>query len=233
MNSRRDGVDSRTERTRANRRMLLVGLAISVGLHGWVFAALTLAPADLSRTAGAPERVTMQSPFELSAIEVVQVAPEREEAELVPLPTDERPVVAAAAPERNQESTAEDAEAGSQVAVADGGSPGVPGAASVQSPNDAAVAEESAPALTFTELLESGVGNRPAVAVKPQFAAQFPLDGWAPVEALVVDPHAGHDHAEEDEGSIWGTVWRRMGKTFGFGGDKLCIPIPATRAGTR
>ena len=128
MNSRRDGVDSRTERTRANRRILLVGLAISVGLHGWVFAVLTLAPADLSRTAGAPERVTMQSPFELSSIEVVQVAPEREEVELVPLPTDERPVVAAAAPERNQESTestAEDAEAGSQVAVADGGSPGI------------------------------------------------------------------------------------------------------------
>ena len=233
MHSRQGGTNLRAARTLANRRILLAGLVISVGLHVWAFTAITLTPADLSRTAGEPERLTMQSPFERSAIEVVQVVEEREEVEPLPLPSEEHPVVAAAAPERTSESAAEDAELGSQVAAADGESPGAPGSATVQSPEDAAVAEESAPAPTFAELLESAMGNRPAVAMRPQFAAQRPLEGEAPVEAVVVDPHAGHDHAEEDEGSIWGTVWRRMGKTFGFGGDKLCIPIPAAKAGSR
>lgn len=232
MTSRQDVVSSRTARIQANRRKLLAGLVISVGLHGWAFAAITLTPADLSRTAGEPERVTMQSPFERSAIEVVQMVEEREEVELLPLPSEEHPVVAAAATERTSESAAQDAELGLQVAAAEGGSPGVPGSATVQSPDNGLVAEQSAPAPTFDELLESAMGNRP-VAVQPMFAAQRPFDGQAPVEAVVVDPHAGHDHAEvEEEGSIWGTVWRRMGKTFGFGGDKLCIPIPKSGAGS-
>lgn len=231
MDSRR-GEHARAARVRANRKVLLACLVISVGLHGWAFAGLTFAPADLSRTAGVPERVTMQSEYELSAIEVVQLVPEREEVEPIPLPTQERPVVAAAAPERHAESAAETSEPGSQVAAADNGSQGAPGSTPVESPGEEAVADQSAPALTFAELLESANGSRPAVAL-PRFAAQRPLEGQAPIEAVVVDPHAGHDHAEEEEekGSIWGTVWRRMGKTFGFGGDKLCIPIPAAKAG--
>lgn len=228
MDSRR-GEHARAARVRANRKVLLACLVISVGLHGWAFAGLTFAPADLSRTAGVPERVTMQSEYDLSAIEVVQLVPEREEVEPIPLPTEERPVVAAAAPEHHAESAAETAEPGSQVAAADDGSQGVPGSTPDESSGEAAVAEQSAPALTFAELLESANG-RPAVAL-PRFAAQRPLEGQAPIEAVVVDPHAGHDHAEEEKGSIWGTVWRRMGKTFGFGGDKLCIPIPAAKAG--
>ena len=225
MNSRQDVVSSRTARIQANRRKLLAGLVISVGLHVWAFTAISLTPADLSRTAGEPERVTMQSPFERSAIEVVQVVEEREEVELLPLPSEEHPVVAAAATETTSESAAQDAELGLEVAAADAGSPGAPGSETIQSPDNGVVAEQSAPAPTFDEILESAMGSRP-VAVQPMFAAQRPLEGQAPVEAVVVDPHAGHDHVEVEEGSMWGTVWRRMGKTFGFGGDKLCIPIP-------
>lgn len=231
MTSRTD-VSSRTTRIQANRRRLLAGLVISVGLHGWAFAALTLTPVDLSRTTGEPERVTMQSPFELSAIEVVQVVEVREEVELPPLPSEEHPVVAAAATERTSQSAAQDAELGLQVAAADAGSPGAPGSATVQSPDNGVVAEQSAPAPTFDELLETAMGNRP-VSVQPMFAAQRPMEGQAPVEAVAVDPHAGHDHVEVEEGSMWGTVWRRMGKTFGFGGDKLCIPIPKAKTGSR
>ncbi len=248
-------MNSRTARIRANRRILFTGLALSVGLHGWAFAALTLSPADLSRPAGAPERATMPSEYEFSAIEVVEVIEVREEVEPLPLPTDDRPVLAAAAPERMQEFDAASAEIGSQSAaetagmesgsatevagtasqsaVVDGGAGGAPGNASAQSADQGAFASETAPAPTFAELLESAMGDRPAVALTSQFAAQRPLEGQAPIEAVVVDPHAGHDHAEVEEGSLWGTVWRRMGKTFGFGGDKLCIPIPAGGAGSR
>ncbi len=233
MNSRGDAVNPRAARARSNRRILLAGIAVSVGLHGWAFAALTVTPADLSRTVGVPQRAPVPSEFEFSAIEVVRVTPEPEEVEPLPIPTDDRPVVAAAAPERNPESAARTAEAGSQVAVADGGSPGIPGSAPAASYGDAGLAAESAPPPTFAELLESAMGSRPAVAMTPRFAAQQPLGGWAPVEAVVVDPNAGQDQAEEDEGSMWGTVWRRMGKTFGFGGDKLCDPIPKVKAGSR
>ena len=232
MHSRQDG-HTRTARIRANRRMLLGGLVISAGLHGWAFAALTLAPVDLSRTTGVPERVTMQPPPDFSAIEVIQAVPVREEFEPPPLPAEELPVIAAAAPERNPEPTARNAELGSLARAAQAGSPGAPGSVSVQSPDQGALASESAPPLTFAELLESAMGDRPAVALTSQFAAQRPLEGQAPIEAVVVDPHAGHDHVKVEDGSLWGTVWRRMGKTFGFGGDLLCIPKPAARVVSR
>lgn len=215
MRWRREGMDSRTARMQANRRVLLAGLAVSVGLHGWAFAALTLTPADLSRTTGEPERVTVQSPFEQSAIEVVRTLP----------------VLAVAAPERNPETAAQAAEPGLQAAAADGASRGASASTAVRSPDDGAVGEESAPAPTFDELLQTAMGSRP-VAVQAQFAAQRPLEGEAPVAAVAVDPHAGHDHVEVEEGSRWGSVWRRMGKTFGFGGDKLCIPIPRSGTGS-
>lgn len=254
MNSRQDAMNSRTARIRANRRILFTGFALSVGLHGWAFAALTLSPTDLSRPATVPERVTMPSEYELSAIEVVEVIEVREEVEPLPLPTDDRPVLAAAAPERMQELEAANAEIGSQsaaetagvgsrsaaevagmasqAAAADGGAGGAPASPSVQSPDGSAAAPESAPAPTFAELLESAIGNRPVVPVQGMLAAQRPLEGEAPIEAVVADPDAGRDDAEVEEGSIWGTVWRRMGKTFGFGGDKLCIPIPKAGAGS-
>ena len=248
MNPRQDAKNPRTARIRANRRILIAGLALSVGLHGWAFAALTLSPADLSRPATAPERVPMPSEYELSAIEV------REEVEPLPLPTDDRPVLAAAAPERMQELEAASAEIGSQsaaetagvgsrsaaevagmasqAAAADGGAGGAPASPSVQSPDEGAAAAENAPAPTFAELLESAMGNRPVVPVQGMLAAQRPLEGEAPIEAVVADPDVGRDDAGVEEGSMWGTVWRRMGKTFGFGGDKLCIPIPKAGAGS-
>ena len=231
MNTGQNAAQTRTTRARTNRKVLLAGLAVSIGLHGWALGSLTIAPADLSRTAGAPEREPAQSEFEFAAIEVVRVARQPDDAEPPPIPADDRPVIAAAAPETNPEPTAASSEAGSRIAAADPGPAGTAAGAPAAARAEAGGAAESAPAPTLAERFASAMGSRPAVAMEARFAAQQPLGGWAPVEAVAFDPDAGSDRAEADEGdgSMWGTVWRRVGKTFGFGGDKLCNPIPPAK----
>ena len=234
---------SRRKRTRADRRVFLVGLAVSLALHGWAFAALKIDPPDPSPMLGAPARTPAPAPAELTAIEVVRVVEVPEERVLPrPLPQDSRPVVAAAASERNADTEAHNSEVGSRSAGAVGAGAGMPGGAMAQAApeaanapateaaSEAAAVAESAPALTYAERLEAAAGSRPAVAMQAQLVAERPVETWAPIEAVPVPlyPQTGQDRAEaEEEGSsVWGTVWRRMGRTFGFGGDKLCRPIP-------
>ena len=225
--------ESRRTRTKADRRVFAVGLAVSVALHGWAFASLTIDPPDLTRAVGVPERAPAPSPAMLSAIEVVRMVEVEEEVVPLPLPQDTRPVLAAASSERSSDPNAHTAEVGSRSAATGGESGGTPGGAPAdaapEAASEAAVVVDDSPAVSYAERMEAAMGNRPAVTMQAQFVAQHPMEPWQPIEAVptVVDTHAGHDHAEvEENSSMWGTVWRRVGRTFGFGGNRLCRPIP-------
>lgn len=194
---------------RTNRRALVLGVALSAGLHAWVLAGLTLDPVDTSRPAGEPEIAPPQEPFEVPELVLLSVV-EEEEADPLPLPAESHPIVAEAAPAPNPEPAAQNAEPGSQAS-----------AAAVATFASATI--ESAPQPTLTEILEAGLQVRAEIAVTPHLVVQRSIDEWDPVEAI--DPHAGHDH-DEDELSRGSSIWRRIGRTFGIGGDLVCRPVP-------
>ena len=207
-------MNSRRARMRTNRRVLLVSLAVSLALHGWVLAALTLDPVDMSRSVGQPYRTTAPAAIEEPYIEVVRVVEPEEEVTPLPPPTEMLSIVADPSPERSTEPTAQNAEPASAEPVV-----------------DATASAEGDPAMTVADLMANGLRTPAGIAMPSQFVEQRSIEGWSPVTAL--DPHAGHDHEEEQvtNGSSW---WRRVGKTFGFGGDRVCrvgTPLPRRVAG--
>ena len=167
-------MNSRRARMRTNRRVLLVSLAVSLALHGWVLAALTLDPVDMSRSVGQPYRTTAPAAIEEPYIEVVRVVEPEEEVTPLPPPTEMLSIVADPSPERSTEPTAQNAEPASAEPVV-----------------DATASAEGEPAMTLAELMANGLGprpgSRPSQFVEPQPSEEVTGDGPR--------PHAGHDHA--------------------------------------
>lgn len=205
-------MNSRQVRNRTNRRLLLLGGVVSVGLHVWLLSTLTIDPLDLSRAAGEPQEVVEPADAEVTELKLLQVEVVESEVEPPPLPTDERPLLADAAPAPQPEP-----EAATHVPASPAPAPSASAAAL------ASAAAGSAPERTLAEILEAGLKTRTELAVAPRLPGQRAIDGWSPVEAI--DPHAGHDHAEDD-GSNGNSFWRRLGRTFGIGGDQICRIIP-------
>lgn len=207
-------MDSRQSRARSSRRVLVLGLGISASVHALALGSLSFEPVDTSRSAGEPTQVPVPEVLEVSELELMQVVVTEQEPEQVPLDTETRPVIADAAPVPSPEPEAQNAELASQAA----GSRASAGTAA----EFAAAAAGSAAAPTLAEILEAGREGRTGIAMAPQSPGQRALGDWAPVEAPEApDPHAGHDHAE-DEGSEGMSFWRRVGRTFGIGGDQIC-----------
>lgn len=207
---------SRDARNRTNRKVLLLGVAVSLGLHTWVLTALTFDPLDMFSRADKPTRKAV--PVEelvVPRLELLQVVVVEDEVDPLTLPTDERPLVADAAPAPNPEPAAATQEVASRVSAPDESAE--PAAAFASAPM------ESAPAPTLAEIIEVGLSSRAEIAVAPQLPGQRAIDGWSPVEAVA--PQTGQDQAEE-EGTDGSSFWRRIGRTFGIGGDRICRIIP-------
>lgn len=145
----------------------------------------------------AAEAGRQAAPFEVVALEIVDV---REVPEVDPpdVAATDRPVVVSPAPEDLPEPTS------SSMAAA-----------------SASAAEVAT--LTVADLMGSTVSSA-SLAMRP--AAQRNIPGGFTGVAMV-DPHAGHDHGdEEEEGegfwSALGNAWGKVG--MGTGGGKVCRP---------
>ena len=145
----------------------------------------------------AAEAGRQAAPFEVVALEIVDV---REVPEVDPpdVAATDRPVVVSPAPEDLPEPTS------SSMAAA-----------------SASAAEVAT--LTVADLMGSTVSSA-SLAMRP--AAQRNISGGFTGVAMV-DPHAGHDHSdEEEEGegfwSALGNAWGKVG--MGTGGGKVCRP---------
>lgn len=193
-----------------NRRALLLGVAASMGLHVWVVGAVRIDPVDTSRPEGEPERIPPVEVAEVDELELLQIVEVEEEVDPPPLETMVRPIVADAAPAPNPEPDAASQESA--------------GRKSAESAAAFASAEvQGAPAPTLAQILEAELKGRTGIAVSPPLPGQREIDVGSPVE--VIDPHAGHDHAE-DEGSEGLSFWQRVGRTLGIGGQRICRIIP-------
>lgn len=145
----------------------------------------------------AAEAGRQAAPFEVVALEIVDV---REVPEVKPpdVAATDRPVVVSPAPED------------------------LPDPASSSMAAASASATDVA-ALTVADLMGSTVSSA-SLAMRP--AAQRDIPGGFTGIAMV-DPHAGHDHGdEEEEGegfwSALGNAWGKVG--MGTGGGKVCRP---------
>lgn len=207
-------MDSRQSRVRTNRRVLVLGLGISASVHALALGSFSFDPVDTSRPAGEPTQTPVPEVLEVSELELMQVVVTEQEPEPVPIDTETRPVIADAAPVPSPEPESQDADLASQAA----GSRASAGTAA----QFASAAAGSAATPTLSDILAAGREGRTGLAAAPLSPGQRALGDWAPVEAPEApDPHAGHDHAE-DEGSEGMSFWRRVGRTFGIGGDQIC-----------
>lgn len=205
----------RDARTRTNRKVLLLGVAVSLGLHTWALTALTFDPADMFGPADRPQAAVPVEEFTVPELELLQVVVVEDEVEPLTMPTAERPLLADAAPAPNPEPDAATQEVASRVPAPSESAE--PAAAFASAPM------ESAPAPTLAEIIEAGLSSRAEIAVAPQLPGQRAIDGWSPVEAVALQ--TGQDQAEE-EGTDGSSFWRRIGRTFGIGGDRICRIIP-------
>lgn len=199
---------TRRARDRQHKRIVGVGLVVSLALHAVLLAGLDFVVPEPEATAGAPESSRADAPVEFISMEMVNI----EEIEPVPdepMIADDQPVVADPAPD--------------QVADAPSGDPtpagpaqGAPARIATGSPPPAAA--PSAADLIAALELESSV----ALTMRPQFVAQRGVPGA--LDAIdAVDAHAGHDH-DEEEGDNQESWWRRLGVPLGSGGTRICKP---------
>ncbi len=194
-------------RKRRHRRMALVGLGISVGLHAAVFATMSFDVQE--RTSASDGTVAERAlPAAMPAMEIVQI---REVPEVDPeVAASDRPVVTAPAPIERTEppSTSLRALASAPPATAS------PAAAT------------SAPALSTAELIAASSLNG-SLTTRVSFGSPGQIAGSRDAVAMA-DPYAGQDHGEEEEEEERG-FWQRLGDAWGkvplgSGGGKICRP---------
>lgn len=202
---------TRRTRNRQHTRNVGLGLLVSLALHAVVLAGLSFeVPAD-DGTVGARANVQPEAPLDFTSMELVRI----EEIEPVPeelVVTDMRPVLASPDQEQVAETPAGDP------------TPAGPASGSVAAASGAAAPgpQSPTPNLLASLKLESKV----SLAMRPQFAGQRGVPGAS--QAIdAIDPHAGHDH-EEEEGDHQDSWWRRLGVPFGSGGSRICKPRPPT-----
>ncbi len=191
-------MNPRRVRERGQRRVLYAGLGVSIALHGVVFGALNFRTAD-SPGSTAAEMGRQAAPFEVVALEIVDVREVAEEVNPEVAATD-IPVIVSPAPEDLPEPTS--------------------GGMAAASASAAEVAT-----LTVADLMGSTVLSS-SLAMRPRAAAQRDIPG-AFTGVAMADPHAGHDHGdEEEEGEgFWGALGNAWGKvSMGSGGGKVCRP---------
>ncbi len=191
-------MNPRRVRERGQRRVLYAGLGVSIALHGVVFGALNFRTAD-SPGSTASEMGRQAAPFEVVALEIVDVREVPEEVNPEVAATD-IPVIVSPAPEDLPEPTS--------------------GGRAAASASAAEVAT-----LTVADLMGSTVLSS-SLAMRPRAAAQRDIPG-AFTGVAMADPHAGHDHGdEEEEGEgFWGALGNAWGKVkMGSGGGKVCRP---------
>ena len=175
-----------------------MGVGASIVLHGLVFGALSFRTAD-SPGSTASESGRQPAPFEVVALEIVDVreVPETVNPEVA---ATDLPVIVSPAPEDLPEPTASGMAAAS-----------------------ASAAEVAT--LTVADLLGSPVSSA-SLAMRPRAAAQRDIPGGFTGIAMA-DPHAGHDHGDEEEDGegFWGALGNAWGKVrMGSGGGKICRP---------
>ncbi len=196
----------RTARDRQHRQIVGVGLVVSLAIHAVVFGAMKFHVPDQSGEVGKFGQPDVEAPFETAFLELIKIEEVPEPVEVDPIIDNARAVVATPTPEQQPTPAAGELSQAAPAAVAEAASgAGTPVASSVA-----------------TEFVRLGREARIALSMKPQFVAQRSVAGAdQPIEAL--DPHAGHDHAEDDgdEEDSW---WRRLGITVGTGGGKVCRP---------
>ena len=191
-------MNPRRARERGQRRVLYAGLGVSIALHGVVFGALNFRTADSPGSDGS-EQGWQPAPFEVVALEIVDVREVPEEVNPEVAATD-LPVIVSPAPEDLPEPTS--------------------GGSAAASASAAEVAT-----LTVADLMGSTVLSS-SLAMRPRAAAQRDIPG-AFTGVAMADPHAGHDHGdEEEEGEgFWGALGNAWGKvSMGSGGGKVCRP---------
>lgn len=203
----RAAVTTRRARDRQHKRIVGVGLVVSLALHAVLLAGLDFVVPETEATVGAAE-ANADAPLEFVSMELVNI----EEVEPVPeepMIADERPVMADPAPDQ-----VADAPAGDPTPA--GPAQGAPASLATGAPPPAAA--PSAADLIATLDRQSSV----ALAMRPQFVAQRGVPGA--LDAIdAIDPHAGHDH-EEEEGDNQESWWRRLGVPLGSGGTRICKP---------
>ncbi len=201
---------TRRIRNRQHTRNVGLGLVVSLALHAVLLAGLSFEVPDDDATVGSRANAQADAPADFTSMEIVRI----EEVEPVPeepVVTDTRPVVATPSQEQVAQTPAGDP-------TPAGPSSGSPAAAS-----GAAAPGPPSPANLLASLeLESNV----SLAMRPQFAGQRGVPG-ADQAIDEIDPHAGHDH-EDDEGDNEDSWWRRLGVPFGSGGSQICKPRPPT-----
>ncbi len=191
-------------RRQRHRRMALVGLGVSVALHAAIFATLSFeVPEQTDTPAGTVAERAVAAPVPamevVRIVEVPQVDPE--------VVTSDRPVVTAPSPiDRPQ-----------------------PPSSSLRTPAtapSATVSAAAAPALSTIELIAASSLNG-SLTTRVSFGSPGQVPGALDAIAAA-DPHAGHDHGEEDEEEGRG-FWQRLGDAWGkvamgSGGGKVCRP---------
>jgi len=199
-------VSTRVARDRQHRQLVGIGLVVSLAIHAVVLGGMTFHVPDQSGEVGKFGQPEVEAPFETAFLELIEIEEIPEPVEVEPIIDNARAVVATPTPEPQPTPAAGELSQAAPASAAEAASgAGAPSASSVA-----------------TELVKLGREARIALSMKPQFVAQRSVAGAnQPIEA--VDPHAGHDHAEDDgdEEDSW---WRRLGVPLGSGGGKICRP---------
>ena len=192
---------SRQHRNLVHRRVVMVGVGVSVVLHGAVFGAMSFRTDELPGSDLLDETDRSAAPFEVLAMEIVEI---RETPEVMPeVVASNLPVVTTPAPVERPE-PAESSR----------------GAA-------AASASEIA-ALTLDEILGAAMSTSANLSMRPRFAVARNVGGAFEAVALA-DPRAGLDQGDEDEEDEGEGFWDRLGDAWGkvalgSGGGKVCKP---------
>ncbi|MYE15556.1 MAG: hypothetical protein F4Y07_03645 [Gemmatimonadetes bacterium] len=189
---------SRRARNNRHRRGVIIGIGVSAALHGVVFGALRFQTAEIAGAADSASPGEEPALFDM-AMEIVEI---REVPEVEPeVVASDRPVITSPAPLD------------------------IPEPASTSMAAASASAAEIA-AITPADLLAATALTSPSRSIQPRFAAAREIGG-ARQEIGALDPHAGHDHGdEEEEGEgFWQKLGLAWGKVpMGSGGGKICKP---------
>ena len=185
---------------------------ISVAVHGVLLGALTFqVPEPPSE---APAGVMDPVAFLAPAIEIVQIDEVREPIELEPIHVQARPALATPTPEELPQPAPGD------VSVAKAGDAPPSHAVTGVDVHAQGDAFPSTPTLA-----ESGPSARLAESLRPRFGMlkELPKSVRQPVAMLA--PLEGHDQGEGNgrEEESW---LDRLGRKFGIGGGKICLPRP-------
>lgn len=188
---------TRRARDHQHRREVVVGIGVSVALHGVVFGALSF------QTAGSPSGADAMVPGEEPALfdvamEIVEIREVTKSSPEVAAST--RPVVTSPAPADRPEPTS-------------------------ASMGMASASAAEIASLTPADLLGATALTSLNLSMRPHFASQREIAG-AMQQVGALDPHAGHDHGdEEEEGEGF---WQKLGNAWGKAplgsGGKVCKP---------